>query len=173
MIPKWYEIALGEIGQSEIAGDEDNPRIVEYSKTVFDYGQHDEVPWCSSFVSWCLLKAGYKSTHSALARSWLNYGDAISKPMKGDICIFRRGSESWMAHVGFFDRIVGDKYKILGGNQHNRVCMESYPASQCIGIRRPGRLERPSEMIPIEPAGKIEMRVNFLQWIKSLLEKIR
>ena len=173
MIPKWYEIALGEIGQSEIAGDEDNPRIVEYLKTVFDYQQHDEVAWCSAYVSWCMIRAGYKSTHSALAQSWLNYGDAVSKPVQGDICVFRRGSEKWMGHVGFFDGLAAGQYRILGGNQNNSVSFDIYPVSRLMGIRRPGRSERPSEMIPIEPVGKIEIRVNFLQWIKSLLEKIK
>ena len=173
MIPKWYEIALGELGQAEVLGDKDNPRIVEYLKTVFDYHQHDEIAWCSAFVSWCMLKAGCKSTHSALAQSWINYGNAVSKPEKGDICVFKRGTESWMGHVGFYDGFAAGQYRILGGNQHNSVCFEIYSAAQLIGIRRPGRSERPSEMIPIEPTGKIEMRVNFLQWIKSLLEKIR
>jgi uncharacterized protein (TIGR02594 family) len=133
----WYDIALGEIGQTEIEGAEDNPRIVEYLKTVFTFNQHDEIAWCSSFVNWCMLNANYHGTHSALARSWLYYGHEITKPEKGAIIILRRGSEPWQGHVGFFDSEENGRYKILGGNQHNSVCFQVFDKSKVIGMRWP------------------------------------
>ena len=142
MIPKWYDIALAELNQAEIPGVEDNPRIQEYLRTVFDYKQHDEMAWCSAFVNWCLLQAGEQATHSALARSWMNYGTALAKPAIGAICVFRRGSESWQGHVGFFAGFAAGNYQILGGNQDDKVSYDIFPASALLAVRWPGRSER-------------------------------
>jgi len=77
-IPLWMGIANNELGQKEIKGEEDNPRIVEYLNEVnLGTNEHsnDEIAWCSAFVNWVMKKAGYDNTGSGLARSWLNWGD--------------------------------------------------------------------------------------------------
>jgi len=137
IIPVWYKIAIAELGVKEIPGEKDNPRITEYLSSVFDYAQHDEMPWCSAFVSWVMTKAGYESTHSALARSWLSYGRAVTKPERGDIIILERGSHPWQGHVGFFDGLINNQYNILGGNQGNAVSYRVFDKSRLLGIRRP------------------------------------
>ena len=139
--PDWYTIAKGEIGVAEVPGAADNPRIQEYLKTVFNFTQHDEVPWCSAFTNWCLTQAGYEITHSALARSWSNYGERLDKPRLGAICVFSRG-EVWQGHVGFFDSFAAGQYRILAGNQDDKVCYDIMPASKLVAIRWPGRLLR-------------------------------
>lgn len=150
IVPPWYKIAEGELGVEEIPGTEDNPRIVEYLLTVFDHKQHDEVAWCSAFVSWCMTQAGYHSTHSALARSWMYYGLPAIKPLIGDIIVIRRGKEAWMGHVGFYAGKRGDNILLLGGNQSNAVNISAFPASSVIAMRRP--------MLMIMPTGKIDKR---------------
>jgi len=150
IVPPWYKIAEREIGVGEISGSEDNPRIVEYLLTVFDHKQHDEVAWCSAFVSWCMTQAGYYSTHSALARSWCYYGLPAIKPMIGDIIVLRRGKEAWMGHVGFYAGRRGDKILLLAGNQSNEVNISAFPASSIIAMRRP--------VLMIMPTGKIDKR---------------
>jgi uncharacterized protein (TIGR02594 family) len=137
IVPSWYKIAEGELGIEEIPGNEDNPRIVEYLRTVFDCGQHDEVAWCSAFANWCIAHAGFNPTHSALARSWLNWGIALRVPVPGAVMVFARGSQSWQGHVAFY---VGEGrvgYKVIGGNQGNAVSYATYSRESLIGIRWP------------------------------------
>ena len=104
----WMSTAEGELaaGVREIAGAQHNLRILEYLATcsraeggnLGPWGAgRDETPWCSAFVSWCVLRAGLESTHSAAARSWRDYGQP---------CEFRRGaivvlSRQGGGHVGF------------------------------------------------------------------------
>ena len=74
----WFDIALKELESTvrEVEGSADNSRILDYLRTT-DYpnvGLHDEVPWCSAFVNWCLKEAGIEGTNSAAALSWLSWG---------------------------------------------------------------------------------------------------
>lgn len=137
IVPPWYKLAEGELGIEEIPGEEDNPRIAEYLRTVFDYTQHDEVAWCSAFANWCILKAGYRATHSALARSWLNWGVALRVPVPGAVMVFARGSQSWQGHVAFYAGEDRGGYKVLGGNQGNAVSYATYARDGLLGIRWP------------------------------------
>src|SRR5215204_1406948 len=88
----WMKYAVLELGVKESPANDnktDNPRVSEYSKTV---GYHNakkiEIEWCSAFVSWCLLQAGYKRTKDEIeksgysaagAKSWLTWGIPLSK----------------------------------------------------------------------------------------------
>lgn len=134
----WMEIAEGEIGQKEIAGDKDNPRIVEYHSVTTLKAKDDETSWCASFTSWCLEKAGYKSTRSAWARDYLKYGSKLEKPEKGCIMVFERGSAGGTSHVGFWtgkENTTG--YEILSGNQDDQVKYKYYPKNAFLGARWP------------------------------------
>ena len=50
-----YRIAQIQLGQKEIEGSKDNPKIVGYHKATTLVATDDETPWCSSFVNWCLI----------------------------------------------------------------------------------------------------------------------
>lgn len=122
-VPRWLLIARKEIGTHEYPGQwQDNPRIIEYLKsTSFDGELHDEVPWCSAFVNWCITQAGLKGTNSAAASSWLNSGQKLKQPRVGCIVVFNH-------HVGFYNRAEGNHFWLLGGNQSNAVNEEiKYP----------------------------------------------
>lgn len=135
MKTSWIDIAEKEIGQAEVAGSRYNPRIIEYHKSTTLKAADDEVPWCSSFVTWCLQKAGMKSTESAWAKSYLNYGTKLEKPEYGCICIFARGNG--YGHVGFYVGEDETHYDILGGNQGDKVCVRKYPKDHILGFRWP------------------------------------
>ena len=137
-IPKWLSVARGEVGVKEAVGSADNPRIVEYHlSTSLDKGAafQDETPWCSSFVNWCMEKAGEDGTNSAWARSWLRWGFSIDKPTYGCVVIFSRGTDS--GHVAFFLKEVGPNLLVFGGNQNDSVCEALYPKERVLGYRWP------------------------------------
>ena len=138
--PLWLQIARRELGQSEIAGEADNPRIVEYLRAVDLPGaRKDEVSWCSAFVNWCIQQCGWVGTGSAAAKSWLQWGQAC-EPRLGAIVVMDRGTEAWQGHVGFYlDTVVG-YVVVLGGNQSNSVSIAKYPIDKVRGYRWPGRV---------------------------------
>ena len=136
-VPHYLEIAEDEIGTKEYAGDKHNPRILQYhaTTTLGDWGRsRDEVPWCSSFINWCVTKAGLEGTDNALARSWMDWGIPVDVPMLGDIIVLkrrRRGSDALTGsrggyHVGIFVRASRGRIRLLGGNQRNAVRYSYY-----------------------------------------------
>ncbi len=134
----WFEIAIHEIGVKEIVGAVDNPRVVEYLHSTSlsaTYASQDETPWCSAFVNWCVEKSGYEGTDSAWARSWLKWGRSTVSPVTGCIVVFERGVSS--GHVALFVSKTDTSIKVLGGNQHNSVCIADYPIDRLLGYRIP------------------------------------
>lgn len=133
MKPRWLEIAEKEIGQHEIRGGE-NPRIVEYHASTSLKAKEDEIPWCSSFVNWCLKEAGINGTNSAAAKSWLTWGVETADPVLGCICIIKKkrngpdratGSASGY-HVAFWLEEKEGRVLLLGGNQGDQVKKSSF-----------------------------------------------
>lgn len=137
MIPRWYEIALGEIGQKEQPGSLHNQRIIEYHATTTLKATDDETPWCASFVNWCLYHAGSIGTRKANARSFLEWGSPLQEPKRGCIVVFSRGASQTAGHVAFYDSDHGDLVRVLGGNQGDKVSYASYPKSSVLGYRWP------------------------------------
>jgi uncharacterized protein (TIGR02594 family) len=131
----WLDIARAELGVKEIPGSKHEKRILEYHKATSLESTEDEVPWCSSFVSWCLEKAGVPSTRNAWARSYLAWGTKIDKPVLGCIVVFSRGASS--GHVAFYVGESDAGIQCLGGNQSNKVCLATYPKSRLLGYRLP------------------------------------
>lgn len=121
---KILDIAIGEIGVKEIAGSKHNPRVIEYHSVTSLHATTDEVPWCSSFVNWCVVQSGKEPTRSAMAASWKRWGKRLNKPKKGCIIGFIRPDGS--GHVGFFLEEIPGKYRIVGGNQDNEVNVSSW-----------------------------------------------
>lgn len=119
--PQWLRIARSELGVKEFGGAADNPRIVEYHRSTTlpaPLRSHDETHWCSSFVNWCMERAGYEGTNSAWAQSWATWGVSLSTPRPGCIALFTRPGGG---HVAFYLETVGNTIKILGGNQDDAV----------------------------------------------------
>lgn len=134
--PLWLRLARRELGISEIAGPEHNPRILEYHDHTSLDAERDEVHWCSSFVNFCIQQAGLTGTRSAMARSWLKWGRPIDEPRPGCVVVLRRGKPP-SGHVGFFIKEENNRLFLLGGNQGDRVCIVSFPRWDVIGYRWP------------------------------------
>jgi uncharacterized protein (TIGR02594 family) len=139
----WMAIAKTQLGVKELSGSRNNPRIVEYHRTAVG-NLADSVPWCSSFVNWVVIKAGINGTNKGNARSWLNWGQKLSKPIPGCVVVFWRDSpSSWKGHVGFYVGDAGSYVKVLGGNQGNAVTISTYPKSRVLGYRWPSNAPLP------------------------------
>ena len=126
--PPWMSFARGELGQSEIVGDDHNPRIVAYHAVTAAGAAPDEVPWCASFVCWALEQAGIPHPRSKRARSFLDWGTEITPPRPGCVVVLKRG-EAPKGHVGFWVR----RDRILGGNQGNTVSIKPYRPGDVLG----------------------------------------
>ena len=132
----WMKIARQEFGQKEIPGVGSNPRIEEYHKTTTIDNKTDSVPWCSSFVNFCITESGLVGTNLALARSWVSWGKETSSFVPGCIVVLERGKPP-KGHVGFYVGMDGENIQLLGGNQGNAVSIASYDSARVIAKRLP------------------------------------
>lgn len=168
---KIFEIANTQLGVKEVKGKLHNNKILEYHSTTTLKATDDETPWCSSFVNWCVQLAGLEGTNSAMARSWLEWGNVVTEPYEGCVVVIKRGNSSWQGHVGFFVKESYDHIFILGGNQSNAVTICSYPKSSLLGYRD---IYEPEEIIEdiveklIEPVKEI----SFIERIKNLFNSL-
>ena len=136
----WLAIARAELGVRAFAEGASNPRITAYHARTNIEGYDDKVSWCSSFAGWVLAQAGLRGTGSALARSWLEWGQPLDAPVAGCIAVlWRDDPQSWRGHVGFFLRFEGDDVVLLGGNQLASICEHRYPRACVLAYRWPAR----------------------------------
>lgn len=135
-----YIFALKELDVQEIEGKEHNERIIEYHSKTTLRATEDEIPWCSSFVCWCLEKAAISHTRSARARSYLTWGREIlpTDAQIGDIVVLSRNvqNDAEAGHVGFVHFIDQHQLLVLGGNQKNKVGVNFYNRKRVLSIRR-------------------------------------
>lgn len=135
--------ALDEFGIKEIVGEEHNDRIVQYATDLgWEWIDGDETPWCSIFINWLAMKAGYERSNSAAARSWLKVGEKVDNPEKGDLVVFKRGNSSWKGHVAIYINEGAIYINVLGGNQNNQVNIKPYRKSSVLGFIRLRREDR-------------------------------
>lgn len=134
----WMLVAAGEKGVRTFAPGQSNPRVTAYHAGTNIEGYDDKASWCSSFVNWTLAQVGIAGTGSALARSWLDWGHALDAPVPGCIVVLTREDPTgWKGHVGFYLRTQGEQLVLLGGNQLDCVCENSYPLHMLLGYRWP------------------------------------
>lgn len=134
--PKWFLVAKGELGQKEIPGDENNPRILEYlADTNFEGEKNDEVPWASAFANWAFGKAGMQGTGSTNPYKWLKWGVQLKEPRLGALVLLAR--LNGMPSVCFFVSQTEDSILCLGGNFANAVSISALPKDRLIGYRWP------------------------------------
>ncbi|SHI63181.1 TIGR02594 family protein [Rubritalea squalenifaciens DSM 18772] len=138
-VPAYAERAQEYLGLSEVPGAESNRTILGWIRSFFSWAKDDgELAWCAIFINTMLAKSGIRGTGSAAARSFLQWGEPVEKPRKGDIVVFWRGSrQGWQGHVGLYWGEAGSEHiYCLGGNQANRVSIAKYPRSRVLGYRR-------------------------------------
>lgn len=131
-------VALTQYGIQEYQGPvEHNPEILKYFlATNHNWIKTDETAWCSAFINWVAMAAGYKRTGELNARSWLKVGVKTNNPEQGSIVVLWRDDPlSWKGHVGIFIRKDNEYIWLLGGNQSNQVCIASYPVHRLLEYR--------------------------------------
>ncbi|HUU95482.1 MAG TPA: TIGR02594 family protein, partial [Phycisphaerae bacterium] len=142
--PDWLAWAWAELGQREVSGTRDNPRIrAFYAEVGETNGHHDEVPWCAAFVGACVERAGLASTRSLMARSYLRWGSALEQGRFGAVAVLSRGSDPAAGHVGFLVGETDAHVVLLGGNQSDAVTVATFPKTRLLGVRWPeeGRVQ--------------------------------
>lgn len=154
-----YQTAKADEGVWEWAKG-DNPRVLAYYREAGVPQTRDEVPWCAAFVGAVLARCGLQGTGSLLARSYESWGRPVrlEEAQPGDIVVLSRG-QPWQGHVAFFDRRVGDKVYLLGGNQGDQVNITAYPVARVVAVRRavepaalPARRRAASESTTVQAA---------------------
>lgn len=131
---KWMEVARAELGQAEGGASGSNPRIEEYHATTKGGVAPDSVAWCSSFVNFCVEKAGLQGTKSKAARSWLDWGIEADDFVPGCIVVLKRGQPP-SGHVGFYVGRESGRIVLLGGNHSDKVGIASFDADRVIARR--------------------------------------
>lgn len=140
--PPWLVVAREEMDRIvvEIPGNENNDRIALYHRTAGVADTRDEVPWCASFVTYCMKASGAQDVansvpqnNPALTSSWEPWGRDVADgatPVGSVIVLQPGGPET--GHVGFFIEQTGGLIDLLGGNQGqpNKVGRVKFPVGQ-------------------------------------------
>ena len=135
---RWLAVAMAEERAGIHEGDPTGARrILAYLATCGDLepgeGERDDTPWCSAFLNWCVMQAGFPGTDSGWATSWADWGREDADPGPGTIVVWRRsrdlgrGLEPVGGHVAFLLEQHDDRLHVLGGNQRDAVCRTDYP----------------------------------------------
>lgn len=134
IVAPWVPVAQSQIGVKEIAGRENNPKIIAYHAATKLHATTDEVAWCSSFVNWVLAKVHMETTESAAAISWMNWGEPLDEPVHGCIVVLKRTGGN---HVAFYMGEREGQLKLLGGNQGDQVKEALFSKKDLLGYRWP------------------------------------
>jgi len=142
-VPPWVTYARKQVGpSSKEYTNGQNPKILAWWKDIGVVQTDDSIPWCAVFISACLENVGVRSTRSAAAITYLNYGQKLTQPVFGSIATLSRPGGN---HVGF---VVGETSSgdliLLGGNQGDMVKESSFPRSRIIGYSWPSGIPLPS-----------------------------
>ena len=135
----WLVRARRELGVREIVGASHNPRVLEYHQATRLKAVKDEVAWCAAFVCWCLEQEGVRSTKSAAAASFKDWGrPSLLNP--GAVIVFGKHDPDakGSGHVGFCNDFAKEGWvEVLSGNQGNRVTLKKYLVSSIVSCRWP------------------------------------
>jgi len=147
--PFWLEYAYDELGTKEIPGRGSNKRVEQYHSAAGGAGWTDDVPWCASFVTFVMKKAGYSAPkYPARAKSWLNFGKTSTRPVLGAIAVKSRKGGGHVCFVVGRDK-SGKYLYCLGGNQSDAVNIKKYPASVFLDFRVPVDYDLSQADLPI------------------------
>lgn len=136
----WMTEAQNLLGTKENLGPLDNPLILDWAKSLDLHYSGDDIPWCGLFVAHCIgssLLNELLPTNPLGARQWKSFG-AKTHPKVGAIMVFWRGAKSGVnGHVGFYTGEDKEYYRVLGGNQSDKVCFAWIEKDRLIDARWP------------------------------------
>jgi uncharacterized protein (TIGR02594 family) len=137
-LPRMVTEARPLLGTLEKPGLANNPTILAWAKELgLEHGYTaDSVPWCGLFMALVAHRAGKAPPLNPLwALNWCHFGLPAGQPCLGDVLVFMRNGGG---HVGMY---VGEDhagyYRVLGGNQSDKVCVERIAKSRLHDARIP------------------------------------
>lgn len=109
---KVMEVVRSQLGTKEWPPFSNSGEVLRYLKSA---GITFPAPWCASFVTWCLKKAGLKGLPDkpAWVPAWEAWAERKGwvvpkhKARKGDIVTFQFDSDATGDHIGFVTRNLG------------------------------------------------------------------
>ena len=130
-----FQLAAEQLGMNER---DQNAALQEYLTNGGVNLDPAVTAWCAAYMNATLAQSGMKGTGSNMARSFLDWGQEVEKPQRGDVAVFwREDPNGEKGHVGFFDGYNEDgTIRVLGGNQGDSVSYSNYSADQLLGFRR-------------------------------------
>lgn len=138
-MPTALDMARTVLGQTE---GKDRASLIDYLKTGGQNIDPATRAWCAAFINASLNKAGYSGTGSDLARSFLEWGNAVDpgQVQPGDIGVYPRGSNPMYGHAGIVERVdpaTGMVTMISGNAGPQGAVQESqYSIKGALGFRR-------------------------------------
>jgi hypothetical protein len=146
-------------GAGEQGGNNQGPYVAKYHRSTEDILEVKQWSWCAAFVSFCFrngaasIKREMPFKYSGGAQNVLKqfqakgWGYKISDmdPKPGDIVVWKRGSASWMGHIGIVtDYRDGILYTIEGnrGRYPSMVSEYSYVLSSMESLFGFGRIPK-------------------------------
>ncbi len=144
IVPPWIPIALGEVGTIEdTRPGRSTLRIEGYHASTAAGRALDDLSWCSSYVSWVLESAKFRSTRNKTAASYKTWGQPCGWVF-GAVIIFPKSDPdaAGSGHVAFLMGLAGAKCFALGGNQGNMVSFALKNRKDAV-LRWPEGLEIP------------------------------
>ncbi len=136
----WFQEARRLIGVTEGAGARNNAEILDWADNLeMRYGA-DSIPWCGLFVAHCIgatLTTEVLPDNPLGARTWARFG-VRCEPTTGAVLVFWRvARSSWEGHVGFYAGEDHGAYRVLGGNQSNKVSLAWVAKDRLLDARWP------------------------------------
>ena len=101
-------IAQSQIGLGEMGGNNKGIYVRRYLNGA------ENMPWCAGFVSYCVREAGYDLPYLLRAKSYLKYGQQVSKPQAGDLMVFSRKDGG---HIAIIEKVNKDAIITIEGNK--------------------------------------------------------
>lgn len=136
----WLAEAENLIGTREAQGSKNSPVILDWADSLDIHYGSDDVPWCGLFVAHCIgatMQDEVLPSNPLGARQWERFGDP-TEPRLGAVMVFWRESRSSdKGHVGFYTGEDDDAYRVLGGNQGDKVCVTWIARNRLLKARWP------------------------------------
>lgn len=144
-LPKMVQLAINDLGVSEIKGSKSNSRIMQMAKNIGVediYTSDDKQAWCAVAVNSWIFESGKpmvdfkKDRYNLLrARYLLNWGNKVDndKFKLGDVIIVERsgGAHTFIAIA----RTKNGNPIGIGGNQNNTTSIAEFDKQRIIGVR--------------------------------------
>lgn len=135
----WMTLASSFIGTQEHKGLGSNQKILDMREYLGVSPSDDDVPWCGTFVGYCLRKSGRDIP--PLPERALAYSSTrmvkLTRPAYGSVVVMSRQGGG---HVGF---VAGNnksgKIMVLGGNQSDEVNIKPFSSERFIGFYWPSK----------------------------------